>query len=103
MPIAPIAPIGFYQNLGKSQILGTRRPDFSWADDEQLAAALSLCVRKSQMSDRTSRSVPREFSEYGNAHRLQLARAIYVAMLELAEVVPGSQDSVGEANAPIGK
>jgi len=55
------------------------------------------------MSDRTSRSVPREFSEYGNAHRLQLARAIYVAMLELAEVVPGSQDSVGEAKAPIVK
>ena len=88
--------IDFLKNFkGKWCIdFATPKPEVDWNDDEQLLMALHSCVRPSRMSDRTTRSVPKEFEDYTSPHKLQMARALRKAILEL-EAVPVTEE-VGE-------
>ena len=61
------------------------RPTLDWENDEDLTKALALPLRESSISDRTTRSVPRPFAEYTHKRRLELARAIRAAMLDLKD------------------
>ena len=61
------------------------RPTLDWENDEDLTKALALPLRESSISDRTTRSVPKPFAEYTHKGRLELARAIRAAMLDLKE------------------
>jgi len=60
-----------------------QKPAVDWDDDDQLIRALQLPLRESRMMDRTMRSVPRPFEEYAHEGRLELARAVRAAMLDL--------------------
>jgi hypothetical protein len=60
-------------------------PEVDWQNDLELAAALNLPVRHSVITDRTTRSVPRVFEEYEGKGKLDLARAIQGAMVELSK------------------
>ena len=59
--------------------------DVNWQDDAELETAMNLPLRKSLMSDRLSRSVPRCYEAFRNPIRFDAARAICMAMKSLKE------------------
>ena len=61
----------------------TKPKELDWNDDAVLDAGLHLPLRLTEMSDRTSRSVPQPYKDYVDPTRFAGARALHTAMLSL--------------------